>query len=41
MKTVTEPKRDVPVIDEFDVVVVGGGCTGVFAAVRAARLAAL
>ncbi len=38
MSSVKEPARDVPVINEVDLVVVGGGCTGVFAAVRAARL---
>lgn len=38
MKYVTEPQRQIPVIHECDLVVVGGGCTGVFAAVRAARL---
>lgn len=38
MKFVTEPQRQIPVIHECDLVVVGGGCTGVFAAVRAARL---
>ncbi len=31
---------DVPVIDETDICVLGGSCTGVFAAVRAARLGA-
>ena len=36
--TIREPARDIPVIGEFDIVVVGGSCTGVFAAVRAARL---
>ena len=35
-----EPARDVPVIDEADICVLGGSCTGVFAAVRAARLGA-
>ncbi|MEX0653251.1 MAG: FAD-dependent oxidoreductase [Phycisphaeraceae bacterium] len=35
-----EPARDVPVIGEYDVCVLGGSCTGVFAAVRAARLGA-
>lgn len=33
-----EPARDVPVIHEADVCVLGGSCTGVFAALRAARL---
>jgi len=36
--TIKEPARDIPVWDEFDLVVVGGSCTGVFAAVRASRL---
>jgi hypothetical protein len=35
---VIEPERSTPVIHEADVCVVGGSCTGVFAAVRAARL---
>ncbi len=38
MKTILEPGRDIPVIRECDLVVIGGSCTGVFAAVRAARL---
>ncbi len=38
MKFIEEPARKTPVIGEFDLVVVGGSCTGVFAAVRAARL---
>lgn len=40
MKTILEPAREIPVINEVDIVVVGGGCTGVFAAIRAARLGA-
>ena len=40
MKMVVEPAREIPVINEVDIVVVGGGCTGVFAAIRAARLGA-
>ena len=40
MKTIIEPSRSIPVINEVDIVVVGGGCTGVFAAIRAARLGA-
>ena len=40
MRTLLEPAREVPVVDEFDICVVGGSCTGVFAAVRAARLGA-
>jgi hypothetical protein len=35
-----EPARDVEVIAEYDVCVVGGSCTGVFAAVAASRLGA-
>ena len=35
---IIETERRVPVVCEADVVVVGGSCTGVFAAVRAARL---
>ena len=38
MNTIKEPEKEIPVIDEVDLVVVGGSCTGVFAAVRAARL---
>ena len=37
-KKIIEPSREVPVLAEVDVCVVGGSCTGVFAAVRAARL---
>ena len=40
MKAILEPSRSVPVLAEADVCVVGGSCTGVFAAVRAARLGA-
>ncbi|MBX3000704.1 MAG: FAD-dependent oxidoreductase [Caldilineaceae bacterium] len=40
MHTLFEPAREVPVVDEFDICVVGGSCTGVFAAIRAARLGA-
>jgi hypothetical protein len=35
-----EPAKSIPVIDEVDICVLGGSCTGVFAAVRAARLGA-
>lgn len=38
MHTLKEQARDIPVVHETDVCVVGGSCTGVFAAVRAARL---
>ena len=38
MNAILEPERRVPVVHEADLVVVGGSCTGVFAAVRAARL---
>jgi 2-polyprenyl-6-methoxyphenol hydroxylase-like FAD-dependent oxidoreductase len=36
--TIYEPARETPVVHECDLCVVGGSCTGVFAAVRAARL---
>jgi hypothetical protein len=35
-----EPAREVPVVHECDLCVIGGSCTGVFAALRAARLGA-
>jgi hypothetical protein len=35
-----EPARDIPIVHECDLCVIGGGCTGVFCAVRAARLGA-
>ena len=37
---VIEPQKNVPVIADVDVCVLGGSCTGTFAAVRAARLGA-
>ena len=40
MKTIYEPGKHIPIVDEADVCVLGGSCTGVFAAVRAARLGA-
>jgi hypothetical protein len=40
MSTLREPARDLPVIHEADVCVLGGSCTGLFAAIRAARLGA-
>lgn len=36
-KTITEPSRQVPVIDECDVAVIGGGISGISAALAAAR----
>ena len=38
--TVSEPARQTPVVHECDLCVIGGSCTGVFAAVAAARLGA-
>lgn len=40
MITIREPARDTPIVHQTDICVVGGSCTGVFAAVRAARLGA-
>jgi hypothetical protein len=37
---IQEPARSLPVAGTFDVCVIGGSCTGVFAAVRAARMGA-
>lgn len=39
-KSIHEPGRDVAIVHECDLCVIGGGCTGVLAAVRAARLGA-
>jgi 2-polyprenyl-6-methoxyphenol hydroxylase-like FAD-dependent oxidoreductase len=36
--TIHEPARETPIVHECDLCIVGGSCTGVFAAVRAARL---
>jgi hypothetical protein len=40
MSYLNEPSRNIPIIHEADVCVLGGSCTGLFAAVRAARLGA-
>ncbi len=40
MNVIREEPRDTPVVADCDVCVVGGSCTGVFAAVAAARLGA-
>ena len=38
MKTITEPSRQIPVRDEVDVLVVGGGPAGIMAAQAAAKV---
>ncbi|RJP26258.1 MAG: FAD-dependent oxidoreductase [Candidatus Omnitrophota bacterium] len=38
--TIREEAKNIPVIAEADICVLGGSCTGVFAAIRAARLGA-
>lgn len=38
MKFVTEPQKQIPIVYECDLAVVGGSCTGLFAAIRAADL---
>ncbi|MFC1581978.1 FAD-dependent oxidoreductase [Planctomycetota bacterium] len=38
MKSISEAARDIPIVHGCDLCVIGGSCTGVFAAVRAARL---
>jgi ribulose 1,5-bisphosphate synthetase/thiazole synthase len=40
MNQIEIPTRTLPVIDEADICVIGGSCTGVFAAVQASRLGA-
>ncbi len=35
---ISEPARQIPVVGDYDLCVLGGSCTGVFAAIRAARL---
>jgi len=37
VKTIEEPARDIPVVEEVDVLVVGGGLAGMMAAIAAAR----
>ena len=38
MNEILEPAKSIPVVEEVDLCVLGGSCTGVFAAIRAARL---
>ncbi|MFW5878115.1 MAG: FAD-dependent oxidoreductase [bacterium] len=40
MITINEHSKNIPVIEEADICVLGGSCTGVFAAIKAARLGA-
>ncbi len=37
MKTIQEPARDIPIVDDVDVLVLGGGPAGMHAAIAAAR----
>ena len=38
MEYISEKARETPIVQESDICVIGGSCTGVFAAVRAARM---
>lgn len=40
MEFLLEKEKNIPVIEDVDICVLGGSCTGVFAAIRAARLGA-
>ena len=40
IRTLIEPERETPVTSDMDVVVTGGGASGVVAAVAAARMGA-
>lgn len=40
MQYIIEPEKRLPICEEVDLCVIGGSCTGLFAAVRAARLGA-
>ena len=40
MNMIQEPAREIPVVYECDICVIGGSCTGIFAAVAASRLGA-
>ena len=40
MRMISDPSKQIPVVDEVDVLVVGGGMTGVAAALSAARMGA-
>lgn len=37
MKTIIEPQREIPLVEQYDVLVAGGGTAGIVAAVAAAR----
>ena len=40
IKTILEPQRDIPIYDECDILIVGGGAAGHSAAIAAARAGA-
>lgn len=40
MDTIREESREIPIVAQYDICVIGGSCTGVFAAISAARLGA-
>ena len=39
-QVIREPAAETPVVGSFDLCIIGGSCTGVFAAVQAARMGA-